>query len=235
MGMFNRKGTRWMAMPLFLAAIIISGAGCSGMNQVPLINGLTVSEDTVAPGATVQFACNALDPEKGDLTYAWTASGGTIAGQSASATWTAPNAAGSYKITVTIADPSGGKASKSAEVYVQGGGSTTNSPPVIKSLSFEPVTFKYDDELVTITCVADDPDGDEIVSYTWTATDHLNKPAGSFSGDKAVVIWTPIITPYSEDCTISVYCTDSKGNRSGRKFFALIVYCDCLRPEVSGK
>jgi|WetSurMetagenome_2_1015567.scaffolds.fasta_scaffold235777_2 hypothetical protein len=235
MGMFRSRVIRWAAVPLFLAAIIMSGAGCGSINQAPIINGLNVSEDTVAPGAIVKLACNALDPEKRDLTYTWTASGGTITGESASATWTAPSAAGSYKITVNVTDPSGGKASKSADVYVQGGGSTTNSPPVIKSLSFEPVTFKYDDELVTVTCVAEDPDGDQIVSYTWTATDHLNQPAGKFSGDKAVVVWTPVITPYSEDCTISVYCTDSKGNRSGRKFFALLVYCDCLRPEVSGK
>jgi len=98
MGMFRSRVIRWAAVPLFLAAIIMSGAGCGSINQAPIINGLNVSEDTVAPGAIVKLACNALDPEKRDLTYTWTASGGTITGESASATWTAPSAGGSYKL-----------------------------------------------------------------------------------------------------------------------------------------
>jgi hypothetical protein len=133
-------------------------------------------------------------------------------------------------------------------VHVQGGssGSTTvtdpndKTPPNITGLSYEPNTFKYDDEKMTITCTAEDPGG-QIVSYTFSAVDHLLQPTGSFAevklsdgGKTAVVVWTPPIIPTTEDCTISVYCTDGGGNRSGRKFFAITVFCDCMRPEVAG-
>jgi len=80
-----------------------------------------------------------------------------------------------------------------------------------------------------ISCVARDPDRDEI-TYAWSAS------GGTISGEGPIVIWTPPDVPADhEEHTVTVRVTDSKGNRSRRKFINFNVMCACLREASSDK
>jgi hypothetical protein len=70
--------------------------------QKPIINNLTATAVSVAQGGTVDLACYAQDLDGFDLTYRWTKTGGSFSeGDGSTTTWTAPDSAGSYTITVT--------------------------------------------------------------------------------------------------------------------------------------
>ena len=71
---------------------------------------------TVGPGGTLVFRAEAVDPEGGALTFAWSASAGTMGPATENATtngtqsevvWTAPSTGTGFGISVTITDSSG--------------------------------------------------------------------------------------------------------------------------------
>jgi hypothetical protein len=88
-------------------------------NRNPVISSLTANPTSVYTGETSTITCTATDPD-GDtpLTYAWTKTGGTISGSGSSVTYTAPNTAGTYTITVTVSDGKGGSATRSVDINV---------------------------------------------------------------------------------------------------------------------
>lgn len=236
MKLISNRTQRLAAFLFILAAIIVLDIGCSSslLNQTPVISSLTTNKDTVDSSGTAQISCDARDPDRDNLTYTWSANGGTISGQGASVTWTAPQAAGQYTIIVTVDDGKGGKATKQVTVGVVPVSAGNNSAPFIKDVTAEPYTY-YDDEIATLTCIAVDPDGDPL-TYTWDAKNDKGQPYGVIEGQGKVVKWTPPdVKEEHEDVTISVYVTDSVGNRSTKKFLAFSVHCACERPEVSGK
>jgi PKD repeat protein len=67
---------------------------------------------------TSAIQCTASDPDEGKLSYAWSANGGNISGEGSAATWVAPNAFGTYTITVTVSDGRGGEATETIEIVV---------------------------------------------------------------------------------------------------------------------
>jgi hypothetical protein len=75
----------------------------------------------------------------------------------------------------------------------------------------------YDDESKALTCVADDPDGDSIASYTWEASD------GTISGKGATVVWVPPDVQRVSDFTVSVQAVDSRGGLSPLKSVTISV------------
>jgi len=77
---------------------------------------------------------------------------------------------------------------------------TSNEPPEILSLNANPTTVELGGT-TTLTCVANDPDDDEL-SYLWEAS------LGSINGNGSSVIWT---APNSEG-TYSISCTVDDGN-----------------------
>jgi len=214
---------RLVASLIISVILTLFSIGCQAFNQSPVIYSLTASAEQVDLSASTQIKCDARDPDRDEITYAWSASGGTISGEGSTVTWVAPEKSGVYTITVTLSDGRGGEATKEVTVDVLAKG---NSPPLIKSLTSIPKQRDiYDDETVTLTCVAVDLDGDDIVSYTWEVT------GGTIKGEGPTVVWTPpIVKEDYEEHNVSVRATDSKGNRSVRKFITFNVACDCLRP-----
>ena len=145
-------------------------------NRGPAIISLGAPEK-VLPLESSQITCHATDPDgnNDELIYDWSASAGEITGEGATVNWTAPDSAGSYKVTVTVTDPS--RAEVVSHVTI-----TVGSPPIIAGLvaATDWATPSGD---VQVTCNATDPEGGEL-TYQWTAT------AGNISGTGSAVDWT---------------------------------------------
>jgi outer membrane protein OmpA-like peptidoglycan-associated protein len=87
-------------------------------NQPPSVECLTTTMD-VASGGSIELRARATDPDKDNLTYTWSSTGGSVSGRGETATFNASGVnAGSYTVTVTVDDGRGGKSSCSMTVNV---------------------------------------------------------------------------------------------------------------------
>lgn len=163
-------------------------------NRGPTIISLGAPEK-VLPLESCQIRCHTTDPDGDDdeLTYDWSTSGGEITGEGAMVNWTAPDFAGSYKVTVTVSDPRGDQVVSHVTI-------TVGSPPVITSLAAAAYWITPSGS-VQVTCNATDPDGGEL-TYQWTAT------AGNISGTGAAVNWTAPQEAGIYDITVAVTDVD---------------------------
>jgi hypothetical protein len=125
-------------------------------------------------------------------------------------TWTAPDSAGFYDVTVTVTDGAGGEAMGQVTITVR-----ANEPPYIYSLVAD-ADWTTPSGSLQVTCNATDPDGDEL-SYEWSAS------GGDISGTGAVVNWT---TPEEVGIyQVTVVVTDGHGGE-GTRFVYLSVVTD---------
>lgn len=185
-----------------LATCIILSGGCAQPNNHPVISELEAESARVALSGVCEIGCVAVDADGDDLTYTWSADGGTFSGEGPAITWLAPSVPGAYNITVTVTDGKGGEATAQLAIEVP-----PNKPPAIESLTADSTVLSYG-ESTTIKCAASDPDGDEL-SYVWSAT------GGDISGQDAVIEWTA-----PSRCTtylITVIVTDGKGGEVGEE------------------
>jgi hypothetical protein len=83
-----------------------------------LVDGFTGPSAPVLVGGRALFRVVAHDPAGGALTYAWSATAGTVQAAGDSATFTAPDVAGTATVTVTVASASGATASASLPVHI---------------------------------------------------------------------------------------------------------------------
>jgi len=224
--------TERLLASLIILVISTLFTGCATFDQPPIISSLTTSTEQVNPSGSAQITCDARDPDRDELTYSWEATGGTITGEGPTVNWVAPAASGAYTIEVTVSDGRGGEATKEVTVDVL---VTGNTPPYIRDVILTPPSTEvWDDETLTLTCVAVDPDGDAIVSYTWAVKGETIKESGTITGNGDTAVWKPPKVPNIDQFTISVYATDSKGNRSRIKFIPVTGMCECIR-EAGGK
>ena len=89
------------------------------VNTPPVIASLTPSSTDLPPEGSCTIGCVASDADGDTLTYAWTASGGTISGTGNSISWDAPATEGTYNISVSVNDGHGGAASDSVDIIVE--------------------------------------------------------------------------------------------------------------------
>ena len=146
-------------------------------NHPPAITGLEAEPGRILPAGNSQIVCTASDSDGDELSYGWAASGGEINGEGAVATWTAPDSAGSYDVTVTVTDGRGGEVMGDVTITVR-----DNEPPEISSLAAG-ADWSTPLGTIQVTCTASDPDGDEL-SYEWSTT------GGDISGTGTAVTWT---------------------------------------------
>jgi hypothetical protein len=99
-------------------------------NQRPVITSLTANPTKVIPGGTSTITCMATDPDGDTLSYAWSATGGTVSGIGNIITWQAPVVNGEFVISVTVDDGKGGTVKGQCTIIV--------GSPVITTI-FEPV------------------------------------------------------------------------------------------------
>jgi peptidoglycan-associated lipoprotein len=96
---------------------------------------------TVPLGGTSTVTANATDPDGDALTYAWKAATGKFAVPTArQTTWTAPQAIGTYPVTVTVNDGKGHEASDTVEIRVV--------RPEVKEYTFDDVHFDFDRSMI---------------------------------------------------------------------------------------
>ena len=180
-----------------LATIILLIAGCAPANYPPIIASLQAEREVVPPSENCRIECIASNSEGGELNYEWQTSGGNMTGKGSTVTWTAPEEAGNYTITVVVTNEMGGEISASLSIKV-----AVNHPPLIELKTEKTRVTKS--STCTIECIALDPDEDEL-SYTWSAS------RGNISWEGAVATW---VAPNAGGCyTIIVTVEDSRGGK----------------------
>jgi hypothetical protein len=193
-------------------------------NHPPIIKTM-VAQSKVSALSTIQLVCEAEDPDGDELTYSWSADGGTIEGQGAVVNWTAPETPGEYTIAVLVNDGHGGTATQSVTISVT---DKPNQPPIITSLvvniarpvgpiEIDPSIKQLDRPIISvrtltpvaITCIAEDPDDNEL-TYTWTATD------GKITDEEGrKIVWIAPTNPIRHFVTVEV--NDGRGGSSTAK------------------
>jgi hypothetical protein len=235
---------------LYIAAVCIAAmlvcAGCAApkntapleppsepVNNLPLISSLTADQQVVQPLGKVLLNCQASDPESDNLSYRWTASGGFLEASAETASWTAPNNPGSYKVTVVVSDGKGGSATRDALITIP---EKPNNAPVISAIKFtrpgrmaitvktnptekeakdtpELVIRKF--ETAEVVCVAADLDKDEL-TYTWRAS------GGKIIGNGPNIQWLAAGDPG----IYTIRCDVADGNGGTASFTVTIsVHC----------
>jgi hypothetical protein len=133
----------------------------------PPVAACSASPTSVYAGSTdaVTVHVNATDADNDQLTYSYTATGGTVDGSGPDGRWTASGlAVGTYTVNAKVDDGKGGTATCSADIAVA---PKPNQPPTIScSTDRSPI---MPGERTGITSVASDPDGDPL-TYSYSTT-----------------------------------------------------------------
>ena len=203
-----KKNSLVIISTVIVAAVLLFASSCNSLR--PVITSLETEADWTAPMGSLLVTCNASSPNGDDLIYEWSTTGGTITGTGPEVTWTAPDSAGFYDVTVTVTDGGGGEVTKQVTITVR-----ANKPPTITSLVAD-ADWTTPSNSIQVTCTASDPDDDEL-SYEWSTS------GGNISGTGAAVNWTApeevgiyhvtvVVTDgHGEEDTRSVYLSAATG------------------------
>jgi hypothetical protein len=112
--------------------------------QQPVVNSVTAEPAELQPEETSTITCDASDPDGDELSYTWSASGGTISGAGRIVTWKAPAVTGEFLITATVDDGKGGTAEGICRIVV-GIPATT---AILTPLPGESGSIYYDGDIV---------------------------------------------------------------------------------------
>jgi hypothetical protein len=163
-------------------------------NHGPVIASLRAEPEGVPPGGICQVVCNATASGDGELSYSWSATQGEVTPTEEEDTimWTAPNSAGSYNVTVTVADSHGREVTSQITIPVR-----ANDAPTITNLTADS-SWTTPSGIIQVTCTASDPDREDVLSYQWTAD------GGTISGSGPAVNWTAPAGVGAYDITVVV-------------------------------
>lgn len=163
-------------------------------NSVPIVV-ISATGTSFLPNTGVTLTAQGRDVDGDPLTYAWTASGGTLSATNGpSVLWRVPASAGVATVTCLANDGRGGLASDTRLFDVS---ASPNNAPAVSISASRLVTAEG--VKVSVLATGYDSDGDS-VSYRWTAT------GGSFDGTSAAqTSWTPGAGShtYSLACAVS--------------------------------
>ena len=182
----------------------------SSQNSPPEITDLSISEGTIFTGSICDVLVTAIDQDGDNLSYEWSADGGTFDDISLEHTeWTAPPTSGTYNLTVVVNDGKGGSDSKTKTVRVEEMSAADNSP-VISDIEndYSGNNILPTNSTVHIIGHVSDPNND-IKEYSFSVT------GGNLSGQMSNEIdWD---TPSQEGTyRITLTVTDQEGNTATR-------------------
>ena len=152
-------------------------AGLTITNFPPRLKSLASKKQTVLKNETISVFAAAEDIDLDMINYEWYCSDGSILRDSATVEWTAPATAGSVVIKCIVSDGNNGLDSSEINLEV-----LDNQAPLITKIISTPAESDLG-EVCTITCQAEDADGDTL-TYNWSAL------KGSISGQGNSVEWT---------------------------------------------
>jgi len=190
-------------------------------NESPTISSLIADADWTTPSGTIQVTCTASDPDGDELSYEWSATGGSITGTGAVVNWVAPGEVGIYDITVLDTDSQGGEDTGSIALIASNGPSpviedvivTAKGHPYLKETATGYMvlkTYPYD-----IECIASGTDGELV--YEWSCT------GGEISGEGSLITWT---APDTEgDVTVTVVVIDVVDRTVSESIILNVVTC----------
>lgn len=192
----------------------------------PIINTLTASPATGAPGFSSTLTCSASNrgsstTESSSLTYAWSATGGTLGSTIGTAvTWTAPAATGTYVVTVKV---SNGTYTTTGTLNLLVTNDSSTSVIKVTSLSYSPTTL-YGGDAATLTCAATDSGGYDL-TYAWSATaGTLTSTIGSSVG------WTAPTTEGTYQAIVNI--SDTASNKTSQ-ILSIVVKKQVSPPVIS--
>ncbi|MFP3898715.1 MAG: Ig domain-containing protein [Dehalococcoidia bacterium] len=215
-----RKGRHLIVM-MMACALLLLMASCT-TDYWPTITSLKADADWTAPGGVLQVVCSVSAYNMEELTYQWSASGGTISGTGAIADWSAPQTVGMYDITVVVTNAQGRQATESVALTVSNG-----PPPTIEALIVTARDHKYLKEIATgyraareydydIECVASGPNGELL--YQWSCS------GGQLVGEGSTVMWK---APDADGpVTVTAKVSDSAGNWVRKSIAFQVVDCE---------
>ncbi|MDD4178746.1 MAG: PKD domain-containing protein [Candidatus Margulisbacteria bacterium] len=155
--------------------LIVTGESSSSVIK---ITNMYYSPATIYGGDVATLTCEATDSVGSDLTYSWSATGGTIASKyGKTVTWTSPTTEGTYIAVVDITDTVGNSNQGTMNLVVN----KKIDPPTINSTSANPTSISLG-STSQITCSATDPNSPtRTLTYTWTVSSGTLNPAESSS------------------------------------------------------
>ena len=162
---------RWMAAGIAILLILQVGASCTKQNQVPVLNGISLSGSWISVSAVSELTCDAYDPEGSALSYSWSASGGIITATGKDATWTAPDTPGLYAIKASVTDAEQNETHDQVFIGVYG-----TDVPVILGLSSNPSGVGAG-TYAALKCWAEAPAG-VTLRYQWEVSEGLLSGTG---------------------------------------------------------
>jgi hypothetical protein len=201
-GRTSRRGRWAVLLPLLLWAALPSCTpqGTTPANTDPTVTGIDAAPSTtVIPGATVNLTAHATDADGDSLTYSWSATAGTVAGTTDTATYATPTIEGAYTVTCTVLDGRGGVDTGTLQITVQIG---ANTDPTVTAINAAPAPTTAPGGTLALTAQATDADGDTL-SYAWSTT------GGTVAGTTDEATFTAPATEgtYTVTCTV----TDGRG------------------------
>jgi len=195
-------------------------------NNPPVIDSLVASADWVLPLGSLDVTCDALDPDDDELSYEWSATGGSITGTGCEMGWTAPEEVGTYAITVMVRDIYGGSDTKTLATVV-----ALEEPLIIEDLLvtaehcyLKAYSWGYKvgkSQEYCIECIVADT-SIELV-YNWFCN------SGEITGEGSIITWTAPHT--SELVTVSVTLSDIDGRTTSEYVILGVASCSaCTFP-----
>jgi Concanavalin A-like lectin/glucanases superfamily len=162
-------------------------------NYPPRIKSLTPDTNIVLRKQSISVYCTAVDKDNDTLTYAWSATGGSMLGSGTVVVWNAPDTAGTYLVQCTVGDTHGAWTTATDTIVVA---QLINHPPVIQRMTASPRKVPLG-KASAINCIASDADGNAL-TYRWSAANGIVIGAGS------VVSWQAAQTAgnYYIRCTV---------------------------------
>ncbi len=178
----------------------------SATNRPP-VSTLVANRYELTTSSQSSLTATASDPDNDTLTYAWSATAGTLATGSSqlNAVWTAPSESTVATITFSATDPGGLRSANSVAIKVGTGQISQNNPPSVTDIVCSSTVLLANTEYV-LTAVATDSDKDALY-YTWTASQGtMLDPVTNSS-----VTWrTPVIAS-TTNIQVAVKVDDKKG------------------------